>query len=176
MAKVYYDKSYKPLILATGSIVYLRLYYGYKILRIGNRKLYYQRVESFKILKKIRVLAYRLELLLVMNIYLVVSIAQLEPTSLDEDPYARPRNINPPYVVEIENKIEVLLKKRVLRGKTQYLVKWKGYSNEYNVQYNIDNLQNAQELIAEYKERSQLRPIQRGRGRPRKDPSAAARL
>ena len=40
MAKVYYDSSYKLLNISKGSIVFLRLYYGYKIPGVSNHKLY----------------------------------------------------------------------------------------------------------------------------------------
>ena len=157
MAKAYYDKSHKPLKLSKGSMVYLRLHQGYKIPSVGNHKLHQQRVGPFQILEKVEMLAYRLELPPVINIHPVISIAQLEPTSATEDPYQRPRNINPPHVVETEDEIEVLLNKREVRRKTQYLIKWKGYGNKHNVWYNVDNLQNAPDLVAEYKERERTR-------------------
>ncbi len=167
MAKAYFDKSHKPLKLAKGSKAYLRLHHGYEIPGIGNRKLHHQRVGPFKILEKIGKLAYRLELPPVMTIHPVVSVVQLEPGSKDEDPYGRPRNINPPHVVETEDEIEILLEKRISRGKVQYLVKWKDYGNEHNVWYDIDDLRNAQELVDECDAREQARPARISRRRAR---------
>lgn len=74
MTKTYFDKSYKSLKLVKESNVYLRLHHEYEISDIDNRKLYYQRVGSFKILEKIEKLVYRLELPSVILIYFVVSI------------------------------------------------------------------------------------------------------
>ena len=57
------------------SKTYLRLHYNYKISELVNYKLYNQRVESFKILKKMSKLAYRLKLLSLMKIYSIIFIA-----------------------------------------------------------------------------------------------------
>lgn len=61
-------------------------------------------------------------------------------------------------MVESEDEIEVLLQKGRSHGKIQYLVKWKGYGNEHNVWYDIDDLDNAQELVAEFETRQAARP------------------
>ena len=45
--KIYYNKSHTVLRLTRDNITYLRLYHKYKILDLDNRKLYYQKVDSF---------------------------------------------------------------------------------------------------------------------------------
>ena len=122
--KVYYNKSHKSLRLFKDNIIYLHLHYDYKILEINNRKLYYQSIDSFKILKKIKILIYRLELFSIINIYLVISIAQLESISSKKDLYSKSQNINLSHVVEIKDKIEILLDKQIIeRNKVKYLIK-----------------------------------------------------
>ena len=71
-----------------------------------------------------------------MKIHPVIFIAQLEPALSTEDPCHRQRNQEPPPVVDDEPdkggkpyEIERLLEKKMVRGKAQYLVKWKDYGN-----------------------------------------------
>lgn len=56
-----------------------------------------------EVLKKVGSLVYCLEILPVMQIHPVISIAQLESILIVEDPYGRPRNIIPPVVTEGKN-------------------------------------------------------------------------
>ena len=74
LIKTYYDKSYIVLRLTRDNITYLRLYHEYEISDLINRKLYYQRIDLFKILEKVRSLIYRLKLSSIMKIYFIVSI------------------------------------------------------------------------------------------------------
>ena len=46
--------------------------------------------------------------------------------------------------------VEKILKRRVVKGKFQYLVKWKNYSNEENTWEPESNLTNCKELILEF--------------------------
>jgi chromobox protein 1 len=50
----------------------------------------------------------------------------------------------------MEYEIEKLMDKRVVKGKVQYLVKWKGYGDFDNTWVEEANLQNAQEAIASF--------------------------
>lgn len=114
-----------------------------------NKKLSYQRVGLFEIVRKIGKLAYKLRLPTVMRIHPVVLIAQLKPAK-GKDPYNRKRPDHPG-PVEIENsekretpggkskaqagklyKMEQIMDKRVWRYgrrklKTKYQVKWVGW-------------------------------------------------
>src|SRR5215217_7263705 len=49
-----------------------------------------------------------------------------------------------------ELKAETIIKKRTHYGKTQYLIKWKGYHDEDSTWEPLEHLQNAPELIAEF--------------------------
>ena len=57
----------------------------------------------------------------------------------------------------INLEIERLFNKRIIKkGRglaTEYLVRWKEYGSEYDQWYNIKDLDNASELVKEYKEK-----------------------
>ena len=74
-----------------------------------------------------------------MRIYPIVLVTQLEPTTATAtgapDPYKRKVNTK---LLPVRNKgdeyyIERILGKRILWGKTHYLIKWVDWGNEYNV-------------------------------------------
>ena len=83
----------------------------------------------------------------VIRIYLVISIAQLEPviSILDLNQYRRKINLKLPLVINKNNinkdkgkdgklyNIKRVLNKRITKDKFWYLIKWKDYGNEYNV-------------------------------------------
>ena len=101
VVKTCYNKIHKSLRLYEGSFVYLRLHYSYKIPNIYY-KYSNQQVGLFKVLAKVGKLVYRLELPPNMKIYLIISMAQIEP-ALDpaDDLYHR---LPPPSrLVEEEN-------------------------------------------------------------------------
>lgn len=154
-AKARYNGKHKPLELATGEKVFLRLHKGYTIPSLANQKLSLQRVGPFIIKRKIGELAYELDLPPTMAIHPVISIAQLEPAPKGSDPFQREYSWDPPPVKSEGDsapyyEIERLIGKQVSRKKTQYLVTWKGYDDSHNVWYNEDDLGNAKEAIQDY--------------------------
>ena len=135
MTKTYYNKFYIALKLTRDNITYLRLHHEYEISNLINRKLYHQRIDSFKILEKIKSLAYRLKFSLIMKIHLVISIIQLKSVS-ENDSFNRVRNTNLFFVKEKDEnvdldfifkyksyEIEKLLKKRDTEKNIMYLIK-----------------------------------------------------
>ena len=159
--KARYDKMHKMLRLREGSLVYLRLHYGYKVPGVYH-KYSNQRVGPFKVLEKVGRLAYRLQLPPNMKIHPVVSVAQIEPAvDPTEDPYHRLPPQPGPVEEEDENpvnplyEIERFLDKKP--GKDTYLVKWKGYGHEYNAWYPLHALGDAQEFVDEYRSRRPTR-------------------
>ena len=84
-----YDNKYIQINLKKNSYIYLKFYYDYIILSIINKKLFNQRIESFKILKKIENLTYHLKLSFVMKIYFIMFVVQLKSVSLNENFYQR---------------------------------------------------------------------------------------
>ncbi|SLM35365.1 reverse partial [Lasallia pustulata] len=100
-AKRRYNRKHKKLDLKEGDLVYLRLHHGYNLPGMGNRKLSNQRTGPFKIFKKVRSLAYKLELLRTMQIHPVISVAYLKPCpDPAKGPYNRPQPSNPPPIID----------------------------------------------------------------------------
>ena len=79
--KLRYNAVYIDIELVVDDYVYLYLYNSYIIFDFINCKLNQQRINSFKILKKIDTLIYRFKLLLIMQIYSIILIVQLKLTS-----------------------------------------------------------------------------------------------
>ncbi len=96
--KRYYDLKHTPKYFRAGDMVNLRLHRGYTLpgLKDLNRKLAQQFVGPLRVLERIGRLAYRLAIPETWAIHNVISVAHLEPaTSIDEDPYSRPRPDHP---------------------------------------------------------------------------------
>ena len=93
-------------------------------------------------------LVYELKLPDDIRIHPVISVAQLEP-AYENDPFSRSFDSHPPPVDNLSDdepsyEVDKLLDKRVTpRGRVKYLIKWKGYSHEYNQWYSKANLQDA---------------------------------
>ena len=102
-----------------------------------------------------------MELPIAWKIHPVVSIAQLEPLPLGENPYRRPR-LNHPPTVEINGdtpnnrsyKIKKLVDKRTRKynkiNVVQYLIKCFGYGPEYNQWKNFSVFKDCLKLVGEY--------------------------
>jgi len=71
----------------------------------------------------------------------------------------------PPPPVEVdgekEYEVEKILDRQERKGKTKYLVKWKGYTAEENTWEGIENLKNAMEKVEEFKKERFEKEIQR---------------
>ena len=74
IVKTIYDNKHIRIDLKKSSYVYLRFYHDYIISDMINKKLFNQRVESFKILKKIENLTYHLKLSSVMKIHFIMFV------------------------------------------------------------------------------------------------------
>ena len=60
--KIYYDARHTFLLLNVENYVYLRLYHEYHLPNRSNKKLFQQRCESFLMKKRVKRLAYELDL------------------------------------------------------------------------------------------------------------------
>lgn len=144
----------------------LRLHRGYSIpFSAGvTKKLIQQYVGPFQVKERVGHLAYRLEIPNDWRIHTVFLVTQLEPAPKpSNNPFRRPRPHHLPAVFFDGDTdsfksfvIDRLLNKRTIkRGKgltIEYLVRWTGYGPEWDRWYNVKNLDNAAELVREYKE------------------------
>ena len=91
-----------------------------------------------------------LELLVSLQIYLVVNIRRI--VKYREQVEEQKKILPPPVEVagEKEYEVEKILDRQERRGKTKYLVKWKGYMAEENTWKGLENLKNAMEKIEEF--------------------------
>ncbi|SLM36395.1 reverse partial [Lasallia pustulata] len=104
LAKLQYDKHHRLLSMEVGDEVFIKLHKGYTLPSVTNRKLSNQRAGPLKIVKKIGLLAYRLDIPVNWKIHPVISVAQLEPAPKGSDPYEREdRPSNPPAVEEFNS-------------------------------------------------------------------------
>ncbi|TKA27866.1 hypothetical protein B0A54_16392 [Friedmanniomyces endolithicus] len=122
-----YDAKHKAISFKVGNQVYLQLYKGYRLNTYAPRKLTYQRTNPIVIKRVVNNLAYKLELPPTMKIYLVVSVAQLEPATKGVDPYSRPKHVVYKDVQTDQDAlpftlIESILAKKVVDSKLLYLV------------------------------------------------------
>jgi len=69
---------------------------------------------------------------------------------------------------EKEYEVEEILDRQERKGKTKYLVKWKGYTAEENTWEGLENLKNAMEKIEEF-EKGRFEEIRRIRMKKRKE-------
>ena len=159
--KIYYDVRHTSIFLKKNEYVYLRLNKEYKLSRKFNSKLSQQRCESFKILKRVERLVYKLKLSSIWRVHSVIFIAQLKSISVDFDFYQRSRSH---YFDSIEMKEDIdqyrfyemkrLMNKRIRKYNktliTQYLVRWVDYEFEFDEWRNVFDLQNSLNLIENY--------------------------
>jgi len=97
------------------------------IIHKGNKKLKPRKLGPYKIIKKISPVSYKLELPKNIRIHPIIHVSELEPYY--EDNFERKKEPPPPVIVneDEEYEVEEILDKRKHYGKTQYLIKWKGY-------------------------------------------------
>ena len=169
ISKARYDSKHKAIDIQVGSQAYIKLHHGYTIPGV-HKKLSHQRVGSFPVEAKVGTLAYRLTLPSIMKIHPVISIAQLESAMKDSDRYERTWSEESPPVEEdgpsedsdaSSWEIETLLRKEIRRGKSWYLVKWKGYGAEWNVWYAREDLVDAPRLVEECDHRHEAQETRR---------------
>ena len=94
--------------------------------------------------------AVELELLALLRVHLVVNVRRLVKY---REQVERQKKIPPPPVEvdgEKEYEVEEILDRQERRGKTRYLVKWKGYMAEGNIWEGLENLKNAMEKVEEF--------------------------
>ena len=116
-----------------------------------TRKLSPRYIGPYKIIAEISKTAYKLELPTDLRIHPVFHVSLLKPYKESNE---FEREIPPPPVFISENsqeyEVEMILDKRTIRKKPQYLVKWLGYPLHDATWEPKENLKNCQEKVKEY--------------------------
>lgn len=130
-----------------------------------SRKLSEKRIGPYEIVEIISPNAIKLKLPKAIRIHPVVNVSRVRPFN-PPIPGQRPLPA-PPIEVEgqIEYEVEEVLDSRMNRGKLEYLVKWKGYTEEDNTWEPPSNMTNAQEEVDKFHTRYPSAP-RRLRGIP----------
>jgi len=124
----------------------------------GYNKLKEKYIGPFKIVENLNKVTYRVELLSKYQVHNVFHSSLLKPSN-ESDPEAFPNrsiiNTQPPVVKSINDdddewEIEKLVAKRKRRNRIEYLVRWKGWSSEYDEWKTVDQLNNGRRLMKEY--------------------------
>lgn len=126
-----------------------------------SEKLDWKYLGPYQVLEKIGARAYKLDLPPGTTIHPVFHISLLEPTTTVNKQI--PGHIQePPPPIEIDNEqeweVEDIIDSRLLRGKLQYRVKWKGYPDQDKVWYPDSNFHNSQDLTKKYHQRFPEKP------------------
>jgi hypothetical protein len=145
MSQYYNTKRLEGPNLQRGDMVYL-LRKGMRTTRPSD-KLDYKKLGPFKIEEKISTSNYRLSLPKEMKTHPIFHISLLEPTDNDTIVITPRMDIE---VYEENYEPEQILDKDKINGKTHYLVKWKGYSEDDNTWEPTKNLKGAPQLLKQF--------------------------
>ena len=120
-----------------------------KLNRLAQKLLEWQ-LGPFEIIKVVSPNAMKLKLPASYKIHDIINVSWLR---LYKEPTAGQR-ISPPEPVEVEGQpeyeVEEVLDSRLKKGKLEYLVKWSGYTDEYNTWEPVSNLENSKEAIEDF--------------------------
>jgi hypothetical protein len=116
-----------------------------------------QRVGPFSVIRAIGRLAYKLKILPSWKIHPVISVAHLEPHK--PDPFERTQAVPLPDVVNDdagdhdEWEVQEIIAQRhnKHRKRDEWLVRWKGFGPEQNTWEPLENLQNADESLEQFR-------------------------
>ena len=118
-----------------------------------SRKLSDWYLGPFRIINILGTQAYKLKLPENWKIHPVFHVSLLEPYMWKEG--ENPLNDNPPELInDVEEwSVEAILDEKGAKGKWYYLVKWEGYSDDFNSWEPSEHLKNAPDLVQSFKER-----------------------
>ena len=124
-----------------------------ELIKRATKKLTEKFIGPYVVRKIVLENAVELELPASLRVYLVVNVRRLVKY---REQVEEQKKIPPPPVEidgEKEYEVEKILDRQERRGKTRYLVKWKGYTAEENTWEGLENLKNAREKIKEFEKR-----------------------
>ena len=142
-----------------------------ELMKRATKKLTKKFIEPYVVRKIVSENAVELELLALLRIHLVVNVRRI--VKYKEQVKGQKKIPPPPVEVasEKEYEVEEILDRQERRGKTKYLVKWKGYTVEKNTWEGLENLKNTEKKIEEFeKERfeEEIRRIRMKKGKEMK--------
>jgi len=144
-----YNKNHTPKTYKVGDLVLLSLK-NLKI-RAPSRKLAPRRQGPYRIVDLVGNQAYRLALPNEMSrIHNVFHVSLLEPWR------SRDGSEELPMLVDLEDgnaeeyEVESILDKRIVKGQTKYLIRWKGWPEDYNKWEPEEHLEGAPDLLREF--------------------------
>jgi len=127
---------------------------------VVNRKFSQLFVGPYKIKEVVSTVAYRLDLPANMKVHPVFHISRLKRYHAGPSKFTTRQELSPPPVVEKggeeEYEVEKIINKKMYRGQSKYLVKFKGYPVDQSRWYTSKELPNAQDAIKDF-ENSLLR-------------------
>jgi len=124
--------------------------FSMKLMKRVMKKLTEKFIGPYVVRKIVSENVVELELLVLLRVHPVVNVRRL----VKYQEQVEGQKKIPPLPVEVdgekEYKVEEILNRQERRGKTRYLVKWKGYTAEENMWEGLENLKNAREKIEEF--------------------------
>jgi len=117
-----------------------------------TKKLTPRYIGPYQIIEKTSPLVYKLDLPVTMKIHPVFHVSLLKEHHENTPDFKRPEP--PPSIDDFdtndEYEVEGILDKRIIRRKTEYLVKWKGYPLHDATWEPIEHLDNANDVIQHF--------------------------
>jgi len=121
-----------------------------ELMKRATKKLTEKFIGPYVVRKIVSENVVELELLVLLRIHLVVNVRRI--VKYREQVEGQKKIL--PTLIEVagekEYEVEEILDRQERRGKTKYLVKWKGYTAEKNAWEGLENLKNAMEKIEEF--------------------------
>jgi len=132
-----------------------------ELMKRATKKLTEKFIGPYMIKKIVSENAVELELLVSLRVHPVVNVRRL--VKYREQVEGQKKIPPPPVKIagEKEYEVEEILDRQERRGKTKYLVKWKGYTAKKNTWEGLENLKNTMEKIEEFEKERFEEEIQR---------------
>ena len=132
-----------------------------ELMKRATKKLTEKFIRPYVVRKIVLENVVELELLASLRIHLVVNVRRI--VKYRKQVEGQKKIPLPPVEVvgEKEYEVEEILDRQERRGKTKYLVKWKGYTVEENTWVGLENLKNAMEKVEEFEKGRFEEEIQR---------------
>jgi len=135
--------------------------FSMELMKRATKKLMEKFIGPYVVKKIVSENAVELELLVSLRIHPVVNVRRI--VKYREQVEGQKKIPPPPVEVagEKEYKVEEILDRQEKRGKTKYLIKWKGYTAEENTWEGLENLKNVGRKIEEFEKGRFEEEIQR---------------